>query len=133
MGHTRTHAITATTCSPDIAGGGGEHPAVPQPRFHATARLIFRGMAVNDQPIRVYVDTCVLSAVANRELPPLEQTAMNTIAGLVRSSVVTLFSSPVALEEMSRVPTLPITSSSMTLSVRSRQTCRGRNSTRQPR
>jgi predicted nucleic acid-binding protein len=52
----------------------------------------------------VYVDTCVLSAVANRELPPVEGAAMDTIAALVQSSAVTLFSSPVVLEEMSRIP-----------------------------
>jgi len=61
-------------------------------------------MATNDWPLRVYVDTCVLSAVANGELPLLERTAMDTIAGLVQTSAVTLFSSPVALEEMSRIP-----------------------------
>ncbi len=64
-------------------------------------------MAAHDWPLRVYVDTCVLSAVANRELPPAERTAMDTIAGLVQSSALTLVSSHVALEEMSRIPGPP--------------------------
>lgn len=61
-------------------------------------------MAQNPWPLPLYVDTCVLSAVANGELPAAERAAMDTIDGWVQSSSVTLFSSPVALEEMSRIP-----------------------------
>ncbi len=56
------------------------------------------------QPLRVYVDTCVLSAVANNELPPVERAAFDQITDMVRSSAVTLFSSHVASEEISRIP-----------------------------
>lgn len=44
------------------------------------------------------------SAVANRELPVVEREAMNVLGQLVERSAVTIFSSPVAAEEMSRVP-----------------------------
>lgn len=59
---------------------------------------------MTELPLRVYVDTCVLSAVAKSELPSVEHTAWDQIAGMVQSSAVTLFSSRVALEEIGVIP-----------------------------
>lgn len=61
-------------------------------------------MTTDDRPLRVYVDTNVLSAVAKGELPAIEQAAFDAVAALVRSSAVTLLSSPVTLEEMNLIP-----------------------------
>jgi predicted nucleic acid-binding protein len=61
-------------------------------------------VTTNDCPLRLYVDTCVLSAVANGELSPIERAAVQTVNELSHSSAVTLFTSHVALEEISRIP-----------------------------
>jgi predicted nucleic acid-binding protein len=58
----------------------------------------------SDDSLHVYLDTCLVSGLAKRDLPPTEQKALRHLLLMHRAGRVSLMTSAVTKEELERLP-----------------------------